>query len=71
MCRSYIYVHIYGIFVAVPQQIIYMCGIHVHRGEPGDKTTLMCVCTLALLDPSVFAHVNCMHAYMVIAMRPL
>ena len=31
----------------------------------------MCVCTLALLDPSVFVHVNCVHAYMVIAMSPL
>ena len=61
MCRSYIYVHLHGIFVAVPlnkKQIFYVCGIYAHGGEPGDKATLMCVCTLALLDPCVFAHVN-------------
>ena len=59
-------------FVAVPlnrEQIFYMCGIFTHGGEPGDNATPMCVCTLVLLDPSVFALVNCMHAYMVIAMR--
>ena len=28
--------------------------IYAHGGDPGDKATLMCVCTLALLDPSVF-----------------
>ena len=48
-----------------------MCGIRAYEGEPGDNTTLMCVCTLALIDPSVFARVNCVHAYMVIAMRRL
>ena len=67
------YMYNFGMFVAIPpnrEQIIYMCGIYAHGGEPGDKATLMCGCTLALLDPSVFAHVNCMHAYMVIAMRP-
>ena len=43
------YVHVSGMFVAVPpnrEQIIYMCGIYVHGREPGDKATLMCVCTL-------------------------
>ena len=74
MCRSYIYVHVSGMFVAVPlnkEQIFCMCGIYAHGGEPGDKATLMCVCTLVLLDPSVIARMNCVHAYMVIAMRPL
>ena len=72
--RSYIHVHVYGKFVAVAlnrEQIFYMCGIYVHGEEPGDKATRMCVCTLALLDPSVFALVNCVHAYVVIAMSPL
>ena len=53
------------------EQIFYMCGIYMHGEEPGDKATLMCVCILALLDPSVFARMNCVHAYMVIAMHPL
>ena len=51
--------------------MFYMCGIYAHGGEPGDKATPVCVCTLALLDPSVFARMNCTPAYIVIAMRPL
>ena len=53
-------------FVAIPlnrEQIICMFGIYAHGGEPGDKATLMCVCPLVLLDPSVFARVKCVHAY--------
>ena len=74
MYKSYVYVRVYGTFVAVPlnrEQIFDMCGIFTHGREPVDKATLMCVCILALLDPSVFAHVNCMHVYMVIVMCPL
>ena len=59
-------------FVPVPlnkEQIFCMCCIYAHGGEPADKATLMCVCTLALLDHSFFAHVNCVHVYMVIAMN--
>ena len=61
-------------FVAVPlnrEQMFYMCGIFTHGGEPGDKATLMCVCTLVLLDPSVSAPVKCVHKCMVIGMCPL
>ena len=60
-------------FVAVPlnrEQIFDMCGIFTHGGEPGHKATLMCVCTLVLLDPSVFVRVKCVHTYMVIGMCP-
>ena len=38
------YVHVYGIFVAVPlnrEQIFYMCGIYAHGREPGEKTVCM------------------------------
>ena len=45
--------------------------MYAHGGEPGDKATLMCVCTLVLLDPSVFVRVKCVHMYMVIGMCPL
>ena len=67
------YVHVFGMLVVVPlnrEQIFSICGVYMHGGELRDKATLMCVCTLALLDPSVFTQVNCMHAYMVIAMHP-
>ena len=45
-----------------------MCCLYTHGGEPWDKATIVCVCvcTLVLLDPSVFTQVNCMCAYNII-----